>query len=96
MCGICGFNFEDKKLLKSMTDEIRHRGPNASGHFIGRGISLGSRRLSIIDLSKAGNQPIFNEDKSIALVYNGEIFNFREIRQELIKQLTIPEVVLSW
>lgn len=86
MCGICGFNFEDKKLLRSMTDEIRHRGPNASGHFIDKGVSLGSRRLSIIDLSKAGNQPIFNEDKSIALVYNGEIFNFKEVRQELTKK----------
>ncbi|MDP3766173.1 MAG: asparagine synthase (glutamine-hydrolyzing) [Nanoarchaeota archaeon] len=86
MCGICGFNFEDRKLLKRMTDEIRHRGPNASGYFTDKGVSLGSRRLSIIDLSKAGNQPIFNEDKSIALVYNGEIFNFKEIRQELIEK----------
>ena len=83
MCGICGFNFEDKKLLKSMTDEIKHRGPNASGFYTDNGISLGSRRLSIIDLSKAGNQPIYNEDKSIALVYNGEIFNFKEIRNRL-------------
>ncbi len=86
MCGICGFNFEDKRLLKNMTDEMKHRGPNASGHFTDKGISLGSRRLSIIDLSKAANQPIYNEDKSIALVYNGEIFNFKEIRQKLIEK----------
>ena len=86
MCGICGFNFEDKRLLKSMAGEIRHRGPNAAGYFTSKNISLGSRRLSIIDLSKAGNQPIYNEDKSIALVYNGEIFNFIEIRKDLEKK----------
>ncbi len=86
MCGICGFNFEDKKLLKSMTDEIKHRGPNAAGHYSDKGISLGSRRLSIIDLSKAGNQPIYNEDKSIALVFNGEIFNFLDIKKNLEKK----------
>ena len=86
MCGICGFNFEDKRLLKSMAGEIRHRGPNAAGYFTSKNISLGSRRLSIIDLSKAGNQPIYNEDKSIALVYNGEIFNFIEIRKDQAKR----------
>lgn len=86
MCGICGFNFEDKKLLKAMTDTIEHRGPNSAGYFADKGISLGSRRLSIIDLSAAGNQPIYNEDKSIALIFNGEIFNFREIRQKLEKK----------
>src|SRR3989338_5876122 len=86
MCGICGFNFEDKRLLKSMAGEIRHRGPNAAGYFTSKNISLGSRRLSIIDLSKAGNQPIYNEDKSIALFYNGEIFNFHEVREELLRK----------
>jgi len=86
MCGICGFNFENKKLLQNMTDSIKHRGPNASGHYTDKGVSLGSRRLSIIDLSKAGNQPIYNEDKSIALVFNGEIFNFQEIRENLEKK----------
>ena len=86
MCGICGFNFEDKKLLKSMTNEIMHRGPDSEGHYTDKGISLGSRRLSIIDLSKAGNQPIYNEDKSVVLVFNGEIFNFRDIRKKLEKK----------
>lgn len=85
MCGICGFNFEDRELLKEMANAIRHRGPNAVGYFSDKNVSLGSRRLSIIDLSKAGNQPMFNEDGSIALVYNGEIFNFKEIRERLIK-----------
>lgn len=84
MCGICGFNFEDKKLLKAMADEMSHRGPNAYGYYTDKGISLGSRRLSIIDLSKAGNQPMYNEDGSAVLVYNGEIFNFKELRQQLI------------
>jgi len=86
MCGICGFNFEDKGLLKGMADAIRHRGPNAVGYFSDKNVSLGSRRLSIIDLSKAGNQPIYNEDGSIVLVYNGEIFNFKEIREKLVKK----------
>src|SRR3989338_476610 len=86
MCGICGFNFEDKKLLKSMTNEIMHRGPDSEGHYTDKGISLGSRRLSIIDVSKAGNQPIYNEDKSVVLVFNGEIFNFRDIRKKLEKK----------
>lgn len=86
MCGICGFNFEDKKLLRAMADTIKHRGPNSAGYFADKGISLGSRRLSIIDLSSAGNQPIYNEDRSVALVFNGEIFNFKEIRQKLEKK----------
>ena len=86
MCGICGFNFEDKQLLKSMADEIRHRGPNAYGCHIDENLSLGSRRLSIIDLSKAGNQPMYNEDETVAVVYNGEIFNFKELRKELLKK----------
>ena len=86
MCGICGFNFEDKQLLKSMAYEIRHRGPNAYGCHIDENLSLGSRRLSIIDLSKAGNQPMYNEDETVAVVYNGEIFNFKELRKELLKK----------
>ncbi len=84
MCGICGFNFEDKKLIRLMCDEIKHRGPNASGYYANKGISLGSRRLSIIDLSNAANQPIYNEDRTIAVVYNGEIFNFKELKEDLL------------
>lgn len=86
MCGICGFNFEDKELIRRMADEIRHRGPNSAGYYTNKGLSLGSRRLSIIDLSKAGNQPIYNEDGTVAVVYNGEIFNFHELREELSKK----------
>ena len=83
MCGICGFNFGDRGLIRLMCDEIKHRGPNAAGYYVDNKISLGSRRLSIIDLSNAANQPIYNEDKTIAVVYNGEIFNFRELKKDL-------------
>ena len=73
MCGICGFNWDDKQLLKSMMDSITHRGPDGSGSYTSRGISLGNRRLSIIDL-KTGKQPIYNEDKSMCIVFVGERF----------------------
>lgn len=83
MCGICGFwGFRNDKLLKSMSKAIHHRGPDDEGYYIGKNISLGMRRLSIIDLS-TGKQPIYNEDKSIVIVYNGEIYNYKELRQEL-------------
>ncbi len=83
MCGICGFDWEDKSLIKRMTDVISHRGPDKEGFFVDDGISLGNRRLSIIDLSKKGTQPIYNEDKSICITYNGEIYNFQEIKLKL-------------
>jgi len=83
MCGICGFNWEDKYLIKKMTEVIYHRGPDKEGFFVGDGISLGNRRLSIIDLSEKGTQPIYNEDKSICITYNGEIYNFQEIKRKL-------------
>lgn len=83
MCGICGFNWGDKSLIRRMTDVISHRGPDREGFFVGNGISLGNRRLSIIDLSEKGTQPIYNEDKSICITYNGEIYNFQEIKLKL-------------
>lgn len=83
MCGICGvYGLSDKPLAKRMADSIRHRGPDGEGFFIDDGVSLGHRRLSIIDL-KTGDQPIFNEDKSIATVYNGEIYNYPQLKREL-------------
>ena len=69
-----------------MTDIMRHRGPDDRGIFIDKNIGLGHRRLSIIDLSKTGHQPMFNEDKSLTIVYNGEIYNFGELRGELEKE----------
>ena len=89
MCGITGilhFNkerFVDQSILKDMTDVIVHRGPDGEGYFIDKNIGLGHRRLSIIDL-QTGDQPMFNETKSIAIVFNGEIYNYIEIRSELI------------
>lgn len=89
MCGICGklmFNREDRissALMKSMADAIRHRGPDDEGYHVVGAIGLGFRRLSIIDLS-TGHQPISNEDGSIWVVFNGEIYNYLELRSELL------------
>jgi len=85
MCGICGFNWEDEKLLKRAASTIRHRGPDDDGYYAADGISLGQLRLSIIDLEK-GLYPVHNEEKTVQLVYNGEIYNFKEIRKELEKK----------
>jgi asparagine synthase (glutamine-hydrolysing) len=90
MCGITGkFNFDsdravDHQRLRAMTDVLAHRGPDAEGFHIGRGIGLGHRRLSVIDLS-TGDQPLANEDRTVWVVFNGEIYNFAEIRSELLR-----------
>ena len=89
MCGIAGrFNFDprhpvDPQRLASMTTVIAHRGPDADGFYCADGIGLGHRRLSIIDLV-SGDQPLGNEDGSVWVVFNGEIYNFAEVRDELI------------
>jgi asparagine synthase (glutamine-hydrolysing) len=85
MCGICGFNFEDKSLIQEMSSLIDHRGPDESNYFVDDNISLGIRRLSIIDLEK-GSQPQYNENEDIWLVFNGEIYNFLELREDLEKK----------
>jgi asparagine synthase (glutamine-hydrolysing) len=90
MCGICGIiNFNDQKpakdQLKMMTDAMAHRGPDDMGFHISNNIGLAMRRLSIIDLN-TGHQPISNEDNSIWVVLNGEIYNYVEIRQDLQKR----------
>ena len=83
MCGICGaIGASDKPLLQEMTRILRHRGPDDVGFYIDNKVMLGQCRLSIIDL-KTGRQPIFNEDETIVVMYNGEIYNFRELRHEL-------------
>ncbi len=80
MCGIAGFfGFEDKKLLKKMCDVIDYRGPNDFGMFSDKNVGLGIRRLSIIDM-KGGKQPIHNENQDIWIVFNGEIYNFPELK----------------
>ena len=85
MCGINGFNFKDQELIQEMNNRISHRGPDDEGFYLGENISLGHRRLSIIDLSEKGKQPMFNEDKSMCIVFNGEIYNFQELRKNLEK-----------
>ena len=83
MCGICGIvGISDKKLIKKMCDVIQHRGPNDHGYFIDDKVCLGNRRLSIIDIAE-GHQPIHNEDESIWITFNGEIYNFLELKSEL-------------
>jgi asparagine synthase (glutamine-hydrolysing) len=88
MCGIAGFIDRERSyevaegLIDRMCQVIRHRGPDDQGTWVGNGVALGMRRLSIIDLS-GGHQPIFNEDQSILVVFNGEIYNYRELRGEL-------------
>lgn len=86
MCGINGFNFRQAELIGKMNQKIRHRGPDQSGVYLNDNFSLGHTRLSIIDLSEKAKQPLFNEDKSLALVFNGEIYNFRELRDGLEKK----------
>ena len=85
MCGICGMiGFEDKELLKRMCDVISYRGPNDSGAYIDKNVGLGNRRLSIIDLA-GGHQPVHNEDETIWVTYNGEIYNYKELKESLEK-----------
>jgi asparagine synthase (glutamine-hydrolysing) len=85
MCGVAGFNWPDPLLIRAMTDAIRHRGPDDEGHFVDGLVSLGHRRLSIIDLSEAGRQPMDYEHggRRALVTFNGEIFNYQEIRREL-------------
>lgn len=85
MCGICGFTGklpDSKEVLTRMMDRIIHRGPDSAGQFITDKAAWGFRRLSIIDLDH-GSQPMFNEDNSIVIVFNGEIYNFMTLREEL-------------
>src|SRR6476661_6958602 len=95
MCGIAGFiDYWERHpidpatrgcLLKGMNDVIKHRGPDDDGFFIKNGVALGMRRLSIIDLA-GGAQPISGEDRSVTIVFNGEIYSFHELRAELEKR----------
>lgn len=84
MCGICGIirKGDNKDIIKKMNDRIMHRGPDGEGYYIDGDVAFGHRRLSIIDLS-TGDQPIYNEDSSVVTVYNGEIYNYLELRSEL-------------
>src|SRR6059058_3232264 len=102
MCGIAGFidaqcSYDSAvELIDRMCKVIRHRGPDDQGVWVGDGMAVGMRRLSIIDLA-GGHQPIFNEDQSVLVVFNGEIYNYRELRHLLeerghhFRQQVIPK-----
>ena len=91
MCGICGIvNFDpgetvQESLLEQMTGAMMHRGPDDEGYFLGGNVGLGHRRLSIIDLG-GGHQPIFNEEGSAVIVFNGEVYNYADLTEELVAQ----------
>ena len=102
MCGFVGFcskNVKDKNVIKEMNNQIVHRGPDSDGYYFDKDVNFGFRRLSIIDL-KEGSQPILNEAEDIAIIFNGEIYNYQEIREELVakgykfKTHTDTEVIL--
>jgi asparagine synthase (glutamine-hydrolysing) len=83
MCGIAGFSWRDEGLIEIVSRALFHRGPDQSGSYCDDSVSLGHRRLSIIDLSEHGRQPMSNEDGTIWITYNGEIYNFQELRDRL-------------
>ena len=84
MCGIAGYYGQgNKDLLVKMTNALKHRGPDDAGFFVDEKVGLGHQRLSIIDLSSAAHQPMSNEDKTIWIAFNGEIYNFKELRSKL-------------
>jgi len=83
MCGISGFNWKDQKEIDKMVLSLSHRGPDAKGTFLAGGVSFGHNRLAIIDLSQSANQPMFDNERGLIIVYNGEIYNFKELKKEL-------------
>ena len=86
MCGIVGFNWQDSEQLEKMMETLRYRGPDGEGKYLDEFVSLGHRRLAIIDLSPAGHQPMPNEDETLWLTYNGEIYNYVELVEQLKKR----------
>ncbi|HLD06871.1 MAG TPA: asparagine synthase (glutamine-hydrolyzing) [Candidatus Nanoarchaeia archaeon] len=99
MCGIICFNFEDKGLLQKAMATLSHRGPDDYGMYMDRGISLGHRRLSIIDVSSKGKQPMPDNTGEVWITYNGEVYNYRDIRRGLgkyhFRSETDTEVIIS-
>src|SRR5213593_3306835 len=106
MCGLCGIVRGDQagpvgeRELLAMRDSLQHCGPDDSGHHLGPGVGLGSRRLSIIDLSERGRMPMSTVDGRYVIVYNGEVYNFKELRAGLqtrghsFRSQTDTEVIL--
>ncbi len=100
MCGISGFNWKNEELVKSMSGTITHRGPDVSGFFCDEGISFGHNRLSIIDLSSLANQPMSDDTGNLVLVFNGEIYNYQDLKKELFNEYNFKtqsdtEVILA-
>lgn len=83
MCGIVGFNWNDQVLIREMARRLEHRGPDDEGYYTDKRVSLGHKRLKIIDLTVKGRQPMCNEDQSLWIVFNGEIYNYQELRKQL-------------
>ena len=89
MCGIAGIvgpGRDKSAILRAMVARIAHRGPDGEGFFEDESASLGHRRLAVIDLSASADQPMSNEDGSVQLVYNGEVYNFEELRADLLRK----------
>lgn len=86
MCGINGFNWTDENQIRAMNESTRCRGPDDAGFYVDEAVSLGHVRLSILDLSEKAHQPISNEDETLRMVYNGEIYNFQGLREALLKK----------
>ena len=91
MCGFVGFtnspaHSNPEQIIEQMMNTIIHRGPDSGGVYTGDGVTFGFRRLQIIDLSEVGNQPMYNEDRSCVLVFNGEIYNYQELREDLLSK----------
>ncbi len=100
MCGINGFNFKDEGLVRKMNRAITHRGPDGTDIFVDEKISLGHNRLRIIDLSDAAKQPMYSNDGNLTIVFNGEIYNYQELKDELkdfyqFKTHSDTEVILA-
>src|SRR5262245_14733115 len=107
MCGICGAAARDQaapideQALAAMRDSMKHRGPDDAGTFLAPGIALGVRRLAILDLSERGHMPMSTQDRRFHIIYNGEVYNFRELRAELeskgyqFRSATDTEVILN-
>lgn len=94
MCGINGFTFSNPDLIHKMNTVTAHRGPDATAVWEGQGITFGHNRLAIIDLTPKGAQPMWDANKEIVIVFNGEIYNFQELRQELEKNIRFNQIAI--
>lgn len=95
MCGIVGFinkSKNKKEIIKAMAEKINHRGPDGEGFYIDDEIALGHKRLSIIDVV-GGEQPIYNENENLVLIFNGEIYNYKILQRELKEKIIYLKLI---